>query len=72
MLHNDLKLFKHYFAQKDCNENIADIYKKHDSTTFSIHKICSKKEYFTKDYEIREKSNILSNITNHLSVDAAT
>lgn len=51
---------------------MADIYKKHDSTTVSIHKIHSKKEYFTKGYEVREKSNILSDITNHLSVDAAT
>lgn len=52
---------------------MADILnQKHDSTTSSIHKIRSKKEYFTKGYEIREESHILSDITNHLSVNAAT
>lgn len=48
------------------------LYQKHDSTTSSIHKIRSKKEYFTKGYEIREESHILSDITNHLSVNEAT
>lgn len=73
MLHNNLRLFKYYLAQKDCNWNMGDIlYQKHDSTTSSIHKIRSKKEYFTKGYKIREESHILSDITNHLSVNEAT